>query len=191
MNRGIQIIGGFFLDIIETVVVALSIFLIVYLFVMQPHQVNGMSMYPTFDHGEYLLTDKVSYKIGEPSRGDVVVFRAPEASQCPEGTGCDFIKRIVGLPGDSVEITNNQIYVNGAALPEEYLPLDFLTRPGAYSSNGPITVPPGNYYVVGDNRDHSSDSRAWGPVPQDRIVGKVFFRYWPPNKMGLVNGVNY
>jgi signal peptidase I, bacterial type len=182
----LRVIGSFFLDIIETVVVALSIFLIVYLFVMQPHQVNGMSMYPTFDHGEYLLTDKVSYKLGQPERGDVVVFEAPAASQCPEGTNCDFIKRIVALPGDTVEVRDSALYVNDQPLREEYLPADYVTEPGQFNMQGKVTIPSGNYFVVGDNRSHSSDSRAWGPVPLDRIVGKVFFRYWPPDKIGVI-----
>jgi signal peptidase I len=185
------VIGGFFLDIIETVVVALSIFLIVYLFIMQPHQVNGKSMYPTFDHGEYLLTDKISYKTGEPKRGDVVVFHAPEASQCPEGTGCDFIKRIIGLPGDTIEVKNNSLLVNGVQLDETYIPEAVLTQPGAYNMQGVIQVPSNAYFVLGDNRDHSSDSRAWGPVPEDRIVGRVFFRYWPPEKVGLLEHADY
>jgi signal peptidase I len=187
----VKAIGGFFLDIIETVVVALSIFLIVYLFVMQPHQVNGKSMYPSFDDGEYLLTDKISYKMGEPGRGDVVVFKAPEASQCPEGTGCDFIKRIIGLPGESIQVSNNQLYVNGVVLSESYLSPEVITQAGAYTANGTVNVPEGAYFVVGDNRSHSSDSRTWGPVPMDKIVGKVFFRYWPPNKVGTLPSVSY
>ncbi len=184
-------IGHFFLDIIETVVIALSIFLIVYLFVMQPHQVNGSSMYPTYEDGEYLLTDKVSYRTGEPKRGDVVVFKAPRAAQCPEGTGCDFIKRIVGLPGDLVEVSNDVVILNGRTLDEEYLPNGVVTRPGAYTSNGAITVPTGCYFVMGDNRPHSSDSRVWGTVCKNEIVGKVFFRYWPPTRLGLITHANY
>lgn len=191
LSTATRVIGSFFLDIIETVVIALSIFLIVYLFIMQPHQVNGASMYPTFEHGEYLLTDKISYKRGEPQRGDVVVFKAPEATQCPEGTGCDFIKRIIGLPGDTVEVKNNALYVNGQLLPEEYLPADYVTKPGAYASAGIRTVPQDMYYVVGDNRSHSSDSRTWGPVPYENIVGKVFFRYWPPARAGLIQHEDY
>lgn len=191
LSRATRVIGSFFLDIIETVVIALSIFLIVYLFIMQPHQVNGKSMDPTFAHGEYLLTDKISYKRGDPQRGDVIVFKAPEATHCPEGTGCDFIKRVIGLPGETVEVKNDAIYINGQRLPEKYLPSDFVTKPGAYSASGPKTVPQNSYYAVGDNRNHSSDSRTWGPVPFQNIVGKVFFRYWPPGKAGLISKVSY
>jgi len=191
MNRAIRVVGGFFLDIIETVVIALSIFLIVYLFVMQPHQVNGASMYPNFQDGEYLLTDKVSYRMGEPERGDVVVFKAPPAAQCPEGTGCDFIKRIIALPGETVEVKDNAVLVNGKTLDEKYLPESFVTRPGAFMIDGPIALRTGEYFVMGDNRNHSSDSRTWGPVSEDLIVGKVFFRYWPPPEMGVIQAAEY
>jgi signal peptidase I len=182
-----RVIGAFFLDIIETVVIALSIFLIIYLFIMQPHQVNGASMYPTYEDKEYLLTDKISYKTGEPERGDVVVFKAPPAAQCPEGTGCDFIKRIIGLPGETVEIKDGTYYINGVKLSETYLPAWMPTRPGAATANGPLRIPEGQYFVSGDNRNHSSDSRSWGPVPKELIVGKVFFRYWPPNRVGMMS----
>src|SRR3989304_9507849 len=104
MPRIFRAIGEFFLDTIETVVIALSIFLVVYLFFMQPHQVNGQSMVPNFQSGEYLLTDKISYKLGEPQRGDIIVFHAPPAANCAKGTGCDFIKRILGLPGETIEV---------------------------------------------------------------------------------------
>ncbi len=184
-------IGAFFLDIIETVVIALSIFLILYLFIMQPHQVNGQSMDPTFHHAEYVMTDKVSYKLHKPQRGDVVVFEAPVAANCPEGTGCDFIKRIIGLPGDMVEVKDNHLYVNGSFVEEPYLEDTVLTKAGTYTFNGPVSIPDDNYFVVGDNRPHSSDSRAWGPVPFDRIVGKVFFRYWPLDRIGPISHATY
>jgi signal peptidase I len=185
--RGLfESIGKFFLDIIETVVIALSIFLIVYLFLMQPHQVNGESMVPNFADGEYLLTDKISYKFKEPQRGDVVVFRAPPQAQCPEGAGCDFIKRVIGLPGDTVEIRNEEVYVNGQKLTELYLGSEVVSRPGAFTANGPIIVPRGEYFVLGDNRPHSSDSRTWGTVEMGNIVGHVFFRYWPVTEVGTI-----
>ena len=184
-------LGAFFLDIIETVVIALSIFLILYLFIMQPHQVNGQSMEPTFHHAEYVMTDKLSYKFGQPNRGDVIVFEAPPAANCPEGTGCDYIKRIIGLPGDTIEVRDGSIFVNSKMLTETYIDKSIKTKPGLFTSNGPITVPPGNYFVVGDNRDHSSDSRVWGTVPYDRIVGKVFFRYWPLNRVGIITHASY
>jgi len=181
-----QIVGGFFLDIIETVVIALSIFLVVYLFFMQPHQVNGQSMVPTFQNREYLLTDKVSYKRRLPARGEVVVFKAPESAGCPPGAGCDFIKRIIGVPGDSIEVKDGAIYRNGERLEENYLPDSYVTQAGAYTRGNVVTLGADEYFVSGDNREHSSDSRAWGPIGRSDIVGRVFFRYWPPQKAGLI-----
>src|SRR3989344_9029712 len=99
-----KIIGGFFLDIIETAVFALSIFVLVYVFLAQPHQVSGRSMVPTFQNGDFLLTNKMAYRRGLPSRGDVIIFRAPSTAHCPSGGACDFIKRIIGLPGETVSI---------------------------------------------------------------------------------------
>ncbi|MBI5151123.1 MAG: signal peptidase I [Candidatus Pacebacteria bacterium] len=178
-------VGEFFLEITQTVVVVLSIFLILYLFIMQPHQVNGLSMYPNYENGDYLLTDKVSYKTGMPQRGDVVVFHAPEAAQCPTGTGCDFIKRVLGLPGESVEVKDNGIWINGHKITEPYIPEENYTRPGAFTQNRVITLGRNEYFVSGDNRPHSSDSRAWGPITPKEIVGKAFFRYWPPKSFGM------
>lgn len=184
-------VGEFFLEITQTVVVVLSIFLILYLFIMQPHQVNGLSMYPNYENGDYLLTDKVSYKTGTPQRGDVVVFHAPEAAQCPTGTGCDFIKRVLGLPGESVEVKDNGIWVNGHKLTEPYIPEENYTRPGAFTQNRIITLGQNEYFVSGDNRPHSSDSRAWGPITPKEIVGKAFFRYWPPKSFGMLPVYKY
>lgn len=187
----LQSLGSFFLDIIETVVIALSIFLVVYLFLMQPHQVNGQSMVPTFQSGEYVLTDKISYKLGVPKRGDVIVFHAPEAANCPQGTGCDFIKRILGLPGETVEVKENGIWVNGVKLTEPYIPGSFETLAGAFTKNRAITLGPNEYFVSGDNRPYSSDSRAWGAITNQDIVGKAFFRYWPPQVAGWVKHEAY
>jgi signal peptidase I len=148
-------------------------------------------MYPTFDNGDYLFTDKISYRTGTPKRGDVVVFHAPEAAQCPTGTGCDFIKRILGLPGETVEVRNNAIWINGQQLPEDYISADNYTLPGAYTQGRAVTLGSGEYFVSGDNRLHSSDSRAWGPITTKEIVGKAFFRYWPPQAMGVVKHTSY
>jgi signal peptidase I len=182
----LRVIGGFFLDIIETAVIALSIFLVVYLFIMQPHQVNGNSMYPNYEDGEYLMTDKFSYRFGQPNRGDVVVFHAPPSAHCPTGTGCDFIKRIIGVPGDTIEIKGGAIFLNDTQLKEEYLPNGFVTQAGQFTSKGPVIVPEGSYFVAGDNRSHSSDSRSWGFVTYEELVGKAFFRYFPFDRFGLL-----
>jgi signal peptidase I len=184
-------IGAFFTDLMETVVISLSIFLVVYLFFMQPHQVNGQSMVPNFQSGDYVLTDKISYKLGEPQRGDIIVFHAPPAANCAKGTGCDFIKRILALPGETVEIRDNRIVVNGKPLAESYVPSDFKTLPGPYTKDGAITLSDGQYFAIGDNRSYSSDSRSWGPISKSDIVGKAFFRYWPPDSVGVITHATY
>ena len=184
-------IGAFFTDLMETVVISLSIFLVIYLFFMQPHQVNGQSMVPNFQNGDYVLTDKISYRIGNPQRGDVIVFHAPETANCIKGTGCDFIKRILALPGETVEVRNGVILVNGKILPEPYLPEGLQTLSGQYTSNGPVLLEADQYFAAGDNRPHSSDSRAWGPIDRSEIVGRAFFRYWPMETIGTIAGTEY
>ncbi len=191
MKNIVHSFSGFFLELTETVVIGLSLFLVVYLFFMQPHQVNGQSMVPNFQSGDYVLTDKVSYRFGEPQRGDVIVFHAPPAAQCPTGTGCDFIKRIIGLPGETISVENGKIYVNGEELDETYLPESYVTEAGAYTQNKNVTLQAKEYFAVGDNRPHSSDSRSWGPIKESEIVGRAFFRYWPAPKVGLVQHHSY
>lgn len=183
--------GSAFLDLIETIVIGFTLFLVVYLFFAQPHQVNGQSMIPNFQNGEYLLTDKISYRFGEPKRGDVIVFHAPDSANCPEGTGCDFIKRVIALPGEQVEVKENAIYVNGAKLEEEYIPDTFPIQPGAYTQGRVVTLGPDEYFVSGDNRPYSSDSRAWGPLPKENIVGRAFFAYWPLSILGPIQHAEY
>jgi signal peptidase I len=172
----------FFLDFVETIVIALAIFVVVYRFLFQPHQVKGNSMFDNFHNGEYLLTDKISYQFKEPLHGDVVVFKAPGNEDY------DYIKRIVGLPGDRVMVKDGRVYLNGQLLDESgYLDSRIRTRSGAYAREGlTLTVPQGAYFVLGDNRDNSSDSRDWGAVPHENMVGRAWVRYWPLNKLGVV-----
>ncbi|MBI3954571.1 signal peptidase I [Candidatus Collierbacteria bacterium] len=171
----------FIYEIIEVFVISASIFVVVYLFLMQPHQVKGSSMFPTFKDGEYLLTDKITYKRRDPIWGDVIVFKAPI------NENFDFIKRVIAIPEDTIKIQAGKIYVNDKMLDEDYLPKEYTTSPGQFLKEGlEFRVPEGTVMAIGDNRDHSSDSRDWGPVPYQNIVGRAFFRYWPTNKVGVI-----
>lgn len=179
-------LGTFILDLLQTVVFAISIFLFIYLLVLQPHKIKGASMEPNFPDGEFLLTDKVSYRFGEPERGDVVVFKAP-----PDESE-EFIKRIIALPGEKVSIKQGNIYINGLSLAESYIGSQLITSPGSFLLAGKeIIVPPGQYLVLGDNRPFSSDSRAWGFVAREKITGRAWLIYWPPQYAGVIEAVEY
>lgn len=168
-------------EFIESFVISASFFVVIYLFLMQPHQVKGSSMFPTFKDKEYLLTDKITYKRRLPVYGDVIVFKAPM------NESFDFIKRVIATPGQSVSIKGGKVYVDGKMINEPYLPKEYTTSPGQFLQEGEsYTVQDGEVMAFGDNRDHSSDSRDWGPVPDKNIVGRVFFRYWPTTVMGVV-----
>ena len=177
--------GSHIIDFIETLVVFGAIFALIYLFVAQFHKVSGNSMFPTMHNGDYLITEKVSYKLNNPKKEDIIVLKNPkDESQ-------DFIKRIIALPGDTVKIENNKVFVNGGAKEETYLPPDTPTKGGTYlpTNGAPITMGVNQYFVIGDNRNHSSDSREWGPITKEEIVGKAFFRYWPLQSMGLLQNL--
>lgn len=167
------------IELFQTIVVFGAIITAVYWLVAQPHKVSGSSMFPNFKDGDYIITDKLTYKFTEPKRGDVIVFKNPrDESQ-------DFIKRIIGLPGDKVKVENGRVFVNGKILDEPYLK-GVETESRQFMKEGDeITVLPGNYLTFGDNRPHSSDSREWGYLPKNEIIGKVFLRYWPQNAIGL------
>lgn len=189
-NDGFSI-GGFILEFVQSIVLALSVFVLLYLFVAQPNEVKGSSMMPNFLDGEYLLTDKLSYQLGKPQRGDVIVFRAPPSEPC-SADECEYIKRIIGLPGDKVMVKETQVYLNGKLLNQSFIPSDFVTEAGSYAREGvEETVPDGYYLVMGDNRSHSRDGREFGPIKRDSIVGKAFFIYWPVNDIGLVPTVRF
>jgi len=162
-------------------VISASVFVVVYLFLMQPHQVKGSSMFPTFKDSEYLLTDKITYKRSEPKFGDVIVFKAPT------NENFDFIKRVIALPGQTVMIKDGKVFIDGKQLKENYLSNSVITNAGQFLLEGEsYTVQTGEVMAFGDNREHSSDSRDWGPVPDQNIVGRVFFRYYPFNTVGVV-----
>lgn len=187
----IKKIFQFFLDSIQALVLALSVFVLLYLFVAQPNQVHGHSMVPNFHDKEFLLTEKITYKRREPKRGEVVVFKAPPSEPCAENE-CEYIKRVIGLPGEIVRIKSGDVWVNGSRLNEPYLPAGLDTPPSSYLREGrPMVVPQDEYLLMGDNRPHSRDGREFGPTLKEDIVGRAFFRYWPTTRMGIIKHGKY
>ncbi|OGK11441.1 signal peptidase I [Candidatus Roizmanbacteria bacterium RIFCSPHIGHO2_01_FULL_37_16] len=171
----------FVMDILETIVFIGSLFIVIYLFIAAPNQVKGASMEPSFESGEYIMTSKITYKFRKPHRGDVIVFKSLK------NPDIDYIKRIIGLPGDKIEIKNSDVFVNDLKLTEGYIfDKTNLWEGGFIQENVPIVVPEGSIFVMGDNRPRSSDSREFGPVPLDAIIGEVFYRYFPTEKMGWI-----
>ena len=176
-----------FLDVIQNITLALSIFVLIYLFLFRPHQVNGMSMFPNFNNRDFILSEKVTYRFREPRRGDVVIFKAPPTEVCA-AIECEYIKRIVGLPGETVELRGSYVYINGQRLGEDYLPLNTRTQEGSFLSEGKPTIIPDHYYLfLGDNRSGSRDGRDFGLISKEAIVGRAWIRYWPLETMGLVS----
>lgn len=168
-------IWSFLIDTLQSILIAAAFFLVIYIFLFRPFQVSGDSMYPNFHNNDYVLTNLITLRFGPPVQGDVVVFKAP-----PDPTK-DFIKRVIGVPGDTVMVSNGMVYVNGKLLDETaYLNPSVKTYGGTFlPDNDTITVPANEYFVLGDNRPYSSDSREWGFVPTQNIIGKSFFIYWP------------
>lgn len=179
-------LGSFFLDILQTFVLALSMFVISYLFLFQPHQVRGSSMFQNFANDDFLLTDKISYHFRQPQRGEVVIFKAPPSEPCAEEE-CEYIKRIIGLPKETIEVHDGAYFINKQRLNETYLLEQVKTAEGAFLlEDRPITLGENEYFVSGDNRSYSHDSRAFGPIKKDAFIGKAWFRYWPVNKVGVI-----
>lgn len=171
----------FVMDILETITFVGSLFIVTYLFIVQPNEIRGASMDTTFYNGEYILTNKLSYKFGHPQHGDIVVFASPENKDI------DYIKRIIGIEGDRIMVSGSDVYVNGKKLTEPYIQQPTSTIDGGYlMDNQEIIVPPGHIFVMGDNRPRSSDSRVFGPIPQQDIIGEVFFRYYPVTRLGSI-----
>lgn len=177
----IKFIIDFVMDVLETVVFVGSLFIVFYLFIIQPHQVKGASMNNTFESGDYILTSKISYRFEDPKKGDVIVFKSPK------NPDIDYIKRIIALPRDTVMIKNSEVYVNNVLLNENYIADKTNLSEGGFIKEGmEVTIPDGYYFVMGDNRPHSSDSREFGPIPGSDIIGKVLFRYFPADRAGWI-----
>lgn len=172
---------SFVRDTLEIVFLALVLYVVIQYAVQTVH-VLGSSMYPTLHDNDLLVASKISYKLHAPQRGDIIVFKPPdEASR-------DFIKRIIALPGERLRISNGVVYINDQVLREPYLPEKWT-----YNNNWPASgqdqlMPPNEYFVMGDNRNHSSDSRTFGPIMLDSILGKAEVRIWPLNQIGFFDG---
>jgi signal peptidase I len=175
-------IYNFFLDTIQTFLLAAAVFLVIYAFLLRPFEVKGDSMYPNFKNGEYVLTNLISLRLGSPKLGDVVVFKAPNDSEK------DYIKRVIGLPGDRVMVKDGSVYVNGALFEQKKFLKDTVkTYAGAFLAEGQeVVVPQNNFLVLGDNRPYSSDSREWGFVKKTELIGISFIVYWPLPDMKIV-----
>lgn len=184
--NGIKRVVASFFDFLQGIVVVMAMLVMVYLFIMSPQEVNGESMEPNFHNGEYILTNKVTYKFRTPVRGDVVIFKSWKNKDV------DYIKRVIALAGETVSLRNNSIYVNDQKLDESYLAPDVAIFGGSFLGEGQtVTVPDGMIFVLGDNRPHSSDSREFGPVAKEDIIGVVILRYWPPPQFGVINRPTY
>jgi signal peptidase I len=171
-----------FIEIVRFSVIALLIVIPVRMFIAQPFIVSGASMQETFHNGEYLIVDQVSYHLHSPERGDVVIFRYPR------DPSKYFIKRIIGIPGDTITIEDSTVTIVNDSHPEGFIlnePYIKSMRPGVT-----ITETLGNreYFVMGDNRDESSDSRVWGILQEERIIGKAFLRLFPPQEFDVLPG---
>lgn len=174
------------LEVLEIAVIAVAAVFIVRTFLVQPFLVDGTSMVPTFSNGDYVLTDELTYRIRPPERGEVVVFH--EVGD----PSTYLIKRIIGLPGETVIVNNNTVTIEnkqdptGFVLNESYLPSTTVT-----SGDGTWTLSSSSYFMMGDNRAVSYDSRSWGPLPAQNIVGLVRFRLWPLNAMQIFTAPQY
>ena len=167
-----QEVRGWLKDILAALVMAI----LIVVFVVQPVKVEGTSMSPRLQPQDRIFVNKFGYRLSPVERGDIVVF------WYPRDVGKSFIKRVVGMPGERVEIRAGVVYLDGRRLTEPYLPLLADGR-----SHGPQVIPQNHYFVLGDNRVSSSDSRDWGSVPSENILGEAFFRYWPLWQLGLID----
>jgi signal peptidase I len=170
-------------SLLELPVILLISFVLVFGFVRpviaSPFYVGSESMVPTLQVWDRLLINKLAYDLEEPERGDIVLFRDPEGGEEP------LIKRVVGVPGDEITVREGTLFLNGAPQKEAYVVKRACVRGAPRTcSFGPVTVPKGHVFVMGDNRANSYDSRFFGPVPEETLVGEALFRFWPPGRAG-------
>jgi signal peptidase I len=180
---------SFFAEAAEVVVLALGLYLVI-TFAIQTVHVIGLSMYPSLDDNDYLIANKLDFRLHPPSRGDIIIMRDPYDSSK------DFIKRVIALPDEEMLIKDGHVYINGHLLNEPYLRTDEpwnnnanWPAPGTPEAGQPHKLLSNQYFVMGDNRNASSDSRVFGPVARDRIEARAWLRIWPLAKMGPIDQV--
>lgn len=190
---------GSLVELVTIVAIALGLALGIQALVVKPFRIPSESMVPTLEVGQRVLVDRVSYRFSAPDRGDIVVFKPPvgaddnvcgvkhsERSACPRPTrgrsDTNFIKRVVAVGGDRLKVLDGRLYVNGKRQDEPYIRAD--AECGICNLPKEITVPTGHYFMMGDNRGESADSREWGPVPEKWMIGKAIATYWPPGRIG-------
>lgn len=170
-------------DLIKFAIIAFLIVVPIRMFIAQPFVVSGDSMYPTFHNKEYLIVDEISYIVGEPNRGDIVIFRYPEDPKR------FFIKRIIGLPNEEISIKGNQIKITNKENPDGfYLTEDYIKE--NFDFSGDYKTKDDEYFVLGDNRNRSLDSRFWGVLPKDLLIGRAYLRLIPIKEISYLPGAN-
>ncbi|WP_334110373.1 signal peptidase I [Thermodesulfitimonas autotrophica] len=168
--------SGFLGDILESLIIAIVLAVVIRAFIFQPFYIPSGSMMPTLYRGDRIIVSKLSYRFHPPQRGDIVVFHYPRN---PKKT---YIKRLIGLGGETVALADGKLFINGQEVPEPYLP------PGTYFADfGPVKVPEGCYFMLGDNRMNSEDSRVWGFLNRRLIIGKAVLVYWPPDHIKVIH----
>jgi signal peptidase I len=171
-------LGSLLREILEVGILA-AILYVGISFAVQAVHVEGLSMFATLDDQDYLIANKIDYRLHAPQRGDIIILRPPN------NNSQDFIKRIIALPGERLLIRDGIVYINGRKLDEPYLPEAWTTL-NNYGGDSGTVIPPNEYFVMGDNRNKSQDSRSFGPITRDRIDGKAWFRIWPLDHFGNI-----
>ncbi len=204
INIDKQKVKAFIKESIETIVIVLVLVIIIRSVIGEPRWIPSSSMEPTLQIKDNLIVEKISYKLSDPDRGDIVVFYPPHHELDPTLWGKftrmigffskdeAYIKRIIGLPGDEIKIIPEEgVYINGVLLDEPYKKEVFYGPCLAGMICGPYEIPVESYFMMGDNRNDSTDSRYWGVLPKERIVGKAIFRFWPLTRIGLIKSAEY
>jgi signal peptidase I len=193
--------GGSLLELVVIVAVALGLALAIQAFVIKPFRIPSESMLPTLDINQRVLVDRVTIRFSDPHRGDILVFKPPrgaDVSECgvrkPDDEACprptadrsktNFIKRVVAVGGDRLKVIRGRVYIDGKRQREPFIRADSAC--GICNLPKEITIPPGHFFMMGDNRGESADSREWGPIPKRWVIGHAFFTYWPPKQVGTL-----